>query len=129
MSGYLLDTHVLIWAGVGSDRLSGGTRALLEDPDADVRFSVVSLWEIVIKSQLGRPDFRADAMALRTYARLTGMPELQVTGEHVLALTLLPTLHRDPFDRLLVAQARHENLRLLTADRSVLEYGQGIVSA
>lgn len=126
MSGYLLDTHVLIWAGVGSDQLSASGRALLESPDSDLRFSVVSIWEVVIKAQLGRSDFRVDPEALHNYARLAGMPELPVLGEHVLGLGLLPRLHNDPFDRLLVAQARAEQLTLLTADSKVLAYGDGI---
>jgi len=129
VSGYLLDTHVLLWAGTGSSRLPGATTAILEDPGTDVRFSVVSLWEIVIKSQLGRSDFRADPEAVRAHARLAGMPELQITAEHVLEVMRLPALHRDPFDRLLVAQARVEGLILLTADRAVLEYGPGVSPA
>lgn len=129
MSGYLLDTHVLLWAGVGSDRLPHATRNLLEDPAADVRFSVISLWETMIKLQLGRADFQIDPEALRAHARLAGLVEVAVTGEHVLALSCLPALHRDPFDRLLIAQARAEGLRLLTVDEQVLAYGEGVVRA
>lgn len=129
MSRYLLDTHLLLWAGIGSERLSATTIARLEDPETDVRFSAVSLWEIVIKSQLERADFRVDPEALRAYARLAGMPEVNILAEHVLGVLRLPHLHRDPFDRLLVAQARHENLILLTADENVLAYGHGVERA
>ncbi|MDD9206468.1 type II toxin-antitoxin system VapC family toxin, partial [Georgenia sp. 10Sc9-8] len=98
MSRYLLDTHLLLWAAVGSDRMPAHTRALLEDASADVSFSVVSLWETVIKLQLGRADFQVDPSAVRAHARLAGMGEVAVLGEHVLAVADLPHLHQDPFD-------------------------------
>lgn len=129
MSGYLLDTHLLLWAGVGSERLPARTRTLLEDGSVDVRFSVVNLWEAVIKHQLGRADFRVDAGAVRAYARLAGLAEVTVLGEHALGVRDLPPLHADPFDRLLVAQARHEGLTLLTVDPQVLAYGDSIEHA
>ena len=114
---------------MGSSRLGAETKSILEDPRTDVRFSVVSLWEIVIKAQLGRSDFLVDVEALRAHARLAGMPELPVAAEHVLGVMRLPSLHRDPFDRLLVAQARFEGLTLLTVDHAVLEYGAGVSRA
>lgn len=125
MSSYLLDTHVLLLAAVGSDRLSASARELLVDPDTDLRFSVASIWEVVIKSQLGRTDFRMNPELLRDYARLAGLAEVPVLGEHVLGIMRLPNLHKDPFDRLLIAQARAENLVLLTMDAQVLAYGDG----
>ena len=73
MSGYLLDTHVLLWAATGTGRLSAQTLGTLDDPSADVRFSVVSLWEIVIKLQLGRADFQVDPRVLRGEALLAGL--------------------------------------------------------
>ena len=129
MSRYLLDTHVLLWAAAGSERLPAATRAVLEDASTDVRFSVVSLWEVVIKLQLGRTDFQVDPSAIRAHARLAGMGEVSVLGEHVLAVGELPHLHQDPFDRLLIAQARQEGLTLLTVDRRVLAYGDGVAHA
>lgn len=129
MSGYLLDTHVPLWAGIGSDRLSPATPSLLNDPGTDVRFSVVSIREAVNKSQLGRSDLQVDPEAIRAYARLSGMRELPVLGEHVLGILALPDLHRDPFDRLLIAQARLEKLTLLTVDQAVLAYGEGVEHA
>lgn len=129
MSRYLLDTHVLLWAAVGSDRLPTRTRTILKDPATDVRFSVVSLWEIVIKLQLGRTDFHVAPEAVRAHARLAGLAEMAVLGEHVLAVGDLPPLHRDPFDRLLIAQARQDDLTLVTVDPDVLAYGAGVASA
>jgi len=121
---YLLDTHVLLWSAQGSDRLSHETRRLLLDPTVDVVFSVVSVWEIVVKSSLGRTDFAVDPDALRAGALRAGFGELPIRGNHVLDVARLPPLHQDPFDRILLAQARVENLRLLTADRRVLAYGE-----
>lgn len=129
MTGYLLDTHLLLWAAVDSPRLPVRTRSVLEDPAAEVSFSVVSLWEIAIKLGLGRPDFQVDVVALRANARVSGIDEVPVYGEHVLAVRDLPSLHQDPFDRLLIAQARHEGLTLLTADPRVLAYGDGVQEA
>lgn len=126
MSGYLLDTHVLLWAAVDSPRLPPLTRSILENPAEEVSFSVVSLWEIVIKVSLGRPDFEVDPAAIRIHARRAGIEELPAYGEHVLAVGDLPPLHQDPFDRLLVAQARYEGLTLLTVDHHVLAYGEGV---
>ena len=129
MTGYLLDTHLLLWAAVDSPRLPVRTRSVLEDPAAEVSFSVVSLWEIAIKLGLGRPDFQVDVVALRANARVSGIDEVPVYGEHVLAVRDLPSLHQDPFDRLLIAQARHEGLTLLTVDPRVLAYGDGVQEA
>lgn len=129
MTGYLLDTHLLLWAAVDSPRLPARARSVLEDPAAEVSFSVVSLWEIAIKLGLGRPDFQVDVAALRASARLSGIEEVPVYGEHVLAVKDLPPLHQDPFDRLLIAQARREGLTLLTVDSRVLAYGDGVREA
>lgn len=126
MSGYLLDTHLLLWAATGSERLPDTTRALLEDTTTDVWFSVVNLWEIVIKLQLKCTDFHVDPDLLRAHARLAGLGELAVLGEHVLGVRELPPLHRDPFDRLLLAQARHERVTLLTVDEQLLAYGDAV---
>lgn len=126
MTGYLLDTRLLLWAAVDSPRLPARARSVLEDPAAEVSFSVVSLWEIVIKLGLGRPDFQVDVAALRANARLSGLDEVPVYGEHLLAVKDLPPLHQDPFDRLLIAQARHEGLLLLSVDSRVLAYGDAV---
>ncbi|QDC26683.1 type II toxin-antitoxin system VapC family toxin [Georgenia yuyongxinii] len=125
----MLDTHVLLWAALGAARLPAFTRALLEDTTQQVSFSVVSLWEIVIKAGPDRRDFNVDPEAVRTYARLAGLGEVVVTGAHVLRVRSLQPLHNDPFDRLLVAQALEEGVELLTVDKAVLAYGEGVRSA
>jgi len=119
----LLDTHVLLWAAAMPDKLAKPTRVLLEDNSNILYFSVVSLWEIVIKQGLGRKDFRVDARRLWRRLLASGYRELAVSGEHALIVAALPRLHKDPFDRLLLAQAAAEGLTLLTADAAVLVYG------
>jgi PIN domain nuclease of toxin-antitoxin system len=118
----LLDTHMLLWAAGNSQRLPEATRALLLDQDNDLVFSVASLWEIVIKSGLGRDDFRVDAALLRRELRINGYEELPIAADHVLAVANLPPLHKDPFDRLLIAQATVEGMTLITTDPLVAGY-------
>jgi PIN domain nuclease of toxin-antitoxin system len=118
----LLDTHVLLWAAGQPDKLSRKTRTLLADPDNDLVFSAASLWEIVIKQGLGRDDFKVDARQLRRGLLDNGYSELAMTSAHALAVDDLPSLHRDPFDRMLLAQSRVEGITLLTADAQVLRY-------
>jgi PIN domain nuclease of toxin-antitoxin system len=118
----LLDTHVLLWAAGMPERLPGDVRALLEDRDAKPFFSAASLWEVAIKSGLGRADFQVDPRVLRRGLLENGYAELAVTGAHAVAVDLLPPIHKDPFDRILVAQARVEGLTLLTADQTVARY-------
>lgn len=113
----LLDTQLLIWASDLSPRLSQRAADLIEDPDNDLHFSVASLWETAIKFGLGRPDFHADPRVLRPGLIAAGFREIPVTARHALTVLDLPRLHRDPFDRMLVAQARTEGLVLLTSDR------------
>lgn len=118
----LLDTHVLLWAAGVSSRLRGGARSLVEDPGTEVVFSAASLWEVAIKNGLGREDFRVDPRLLRRGLLENGYTELPVTGAHAVAVDLLPPLHKDPFDRILVAQAHVEGITLLTADDVVARY-------
>ena len=118
----LLDTHVLLWAAGAPRRLPRAARALLEDEANELVFSAVSLWEVAIKQQLGREDFRADARLLRRGLLDNGYAELPVTSAHAVALDLLPPLHKDPFDRMLIAQALVEGIMLLTADASLARY-------
>jgi PIN domain nuclease of toxin-antitoxin system len=103
-------------------RLSARARGLIGDPHNEPTFSTASLWEIVIKRGLGRGDFRADRRVLRRGLLENGWTELPVLGEHVLAVDALPPIHRDPFDRLLVAQATIEGMLLLTADPKLVDY-------
>lgn len=119
----LLDTHVLLWAAAGSDRLSDESRELLEDARHEVLYSAASLWEIAIKIALGRKDFGVDLPVLRATLPAMGLVELPVSGAHAVAVATLPPLHRDPFDRLLIAQSMVEGLTLVTHDKVILRYG------
>ena len=123
----LLDTPMLLWAAAMSARLPGQARMLLEDASNEVYCSVASLWEIAIKSALRRPDFDVDLKALRAALPEMAIAELPVTGQHIEALTALPPIHKDPFDRLLVAQAIAEPLVLLTNDAMLAGYGSGVL--
>lgn len=122
----LLDTHLLLWAAGEPDRLSENARELLLDPANHLVFSTASLWEIGIKSGLGRPDFKVDARRLWRMLLLSGYRELPVSGEHAVAVGELPPLHKDPFDRILVAQAKVEGFFLLTVDKAISRYGDFI---
>lgn len=119
----LLDTHLLLWAAGAPQRLPRAVKSLLRDPATSPVFSAASIWEIVIKCGLGRPDFTVEPPRLRQGLLTHGWEELPVTGEHALALRTVPPLHKDPFDRILFAQARSEGLTLLTADRELAAYG------
>ena len=118
----LLDTHLLLWASGQPEKLSGAARALLEDAAHELAFSAASLWEITIKRGLGRPDFRVEPRLLRRGLIDNGYRELAVTSEHAVAVESLPPLHKDPFDRLLLAQALTEGITLLTSDEQVAQY-------
>jgi PIN domain nuclease of toxin-antitoxin system len=118
----LLDTHLLLWAAGEPGRLPAAARALIRDPANELIFSAASLWEIAIKRQLGRNDFRVDPRLLRRGLRDNGYLELPVSSEHALAIDSLPPLHKDPFDRILIAQATVEGMVLLTVDPEVARY-------
>ena len=118
----LLDTHLLLWAAGVPERLPASARALLEDAETEPIVSAASLWEITIKSGLGRADFSVDPRLLRRGLLEHGYFELDVTGAHATAVDLLPPIHKDPFDRILVAQAQIEGLTLLTTDETVARY-------
>ncbi len=123
----LLDTHVLIWALVEPERLAAKVRAELEDPANEVLFSAASVWEMAIKSALGRADFRVSPETLVRGAQATGFVELTVRSAAALKVASLPPHHRDPFDRLLVAQAMTEPALLYTADVQLLAYSDLVV--
>jgi PIN domain nuclease of toxin-antitoxin system len=123
----LLDTHVLLWAASEPKRLSAKAQAMLLDPANQPVFSAASLWEISIKSSLDRLDFKVDPRRLWRMLLASGYRELAVTAEHAVAVNELPAKHKDPFDRILIAQARVEGMLLLTADRAVAKYGEGIL--
>ena len=118
----LLDTQLLVWAMGEPDRLDPALVRLLEDPMNTQVFSVASLWELVIKRGLDRPDFRLEPPLLRQALLEAGWRELPVEAHHVLVVGQLPALHRDPFDRLLLAQAQADGLLLITADQQLAQY-------
>lgn len=124
----LLDTHILLWAAGEPAKLSESARNLLTSPENALFFSAASLWEIVIKRGLGREDFKVDPRRLRKMLIVHGYTELPVTAEHAFTVESLPLLHKDPFDRLLLAQARAEGMQLLTVDDSVAQYRESVLA-
>jgi PIN domain nuclease of toxin-antitoxin system len=120
----LLDTHILLWALDTPARLDDKTRSLLEDPANEVLFSAASIWEIAIKARLGRADFPVRPHEIAQAARDTGFLELPVWADAAARVANLPLHHRDPFDRLLVAQAMIEPMRLYTADPLLPPYSE-----
>jgi PIN domain nuclease of toxin-antitoxin system len=118
----LLDTHLLLWVAGQPNRLSAGARRLIADSRNDLLFSAASIWEVVIKHGIGRSDFQIDPRLLRRGLRDNGYGELPVLSDHVVVVDSLPPIHKDPFDRLLVAQATVEGVTLLTADSVVAKY-------
>jgi PIN domain nuclease of toxin-antitoxin system len=126
MTGVLLDTQLLIWAAYAPQRLASSFAAELVDRHNDICYSLASLWEVAIKTSLGREDFQVDPPALRRGVLREGFQELPIQAEHVLAVRDLPLIHLDPFDRLLVVQAQREGLRLVTTDRRLAEYGEAV---
>ena len=124
----LLDTHILLWAAGQPEKLSESARTLLTTPDNTLYFSVASIWEIVIKRGLGREDFKVEPRRLRKLLVTHGYRELPVVAEHVFTVETLPLLHKDPFDRLLLAQARSEGMLLLTVDASVSQYLESVLT-
>jgi PIN domain nuclease of toxin-antitoxin system len=118
----LLDTQVLLWAAGQPERLSAAARRLLSNRRNELLFSAASLWEIAIKKSLGRKDFRVEPRLLRRGLLDNGYSELSVTSVHAVSIDALPPLHKDPFDRLLLAQATNEGITLLTADEQLARY-------
>jgi PIN domain nuclease of toxin-antitoxin system len=118
----LLDTHLLLWAAGEPDRLSAAASALIDHPNNELLFSAASIWEITIKHGLGRNDFRVNARLLRRGLLDNGYSELPIASDHAVALDCLPPIHKDPFDRILIAQATTEGITLLTTDSLVAQY-------
>jgi PIN domain nuclease of toxin-antitoxin system len=118
----LLDTHLLLWAAGEPDRLSAVARRLIKDAGNELMFSAASFWEIAIKRGLGRRDFQVDPRLLRRGLLDNRYSELLIGSDHAVAIDGLPRLHKDPFDRILVAQAMVEGITLLTVDPLVAQY-------
>ncbi|MCL4845712.1 MAG: type II toxin-antitoxin system VapC family toxin [Acidobacteria bacterium] len=119
MTRVLLDTHVLLWALAGHRRLPAEARRLMDEHDVVV--SAASIWEVAIKAGLGK--LQVDPLAVQQALEPSGFDELPVTTAHAAAVANLPPYHRDPFDRLLVAQALAEHLVLVTTDDQLAPYG------
>jgi PIN domain nuclease of toxin-antitoxin system len=119
---FLLDTQIVLWGLLDHPSLPPGARRILLDPDNLFVFSVSSIWEIAIKSGLKRPDFHHDPQVVRRRLLDNGCEELPVLGRHAVAVDSLPPIHKDPFDRILIAQAMVEGIKLLTADARIAQY-------
>ena len=119
MNGYLLDTHVLLWWLCGSPRLAREVQDTIHDPRNRIYVSVAAVWEMVIKRSLGRLDFPT---GLREMLGDNDISLLDINIQHVLQIADLPIIHRDPFDRVQIAQAQVESLVLVTRDLRILEY-------
>jgi PIN domain nuclease of toxin-antitoxin system len=118
----LLDTQMLIWATFWPERLPEKARQMIAADENEICFSPISLWEVAIKSGQNRPDFKIDAKVLRRRLLERDYREITITGVHTTEVSDLPLLHKDPFDRLLLAQAKVEGLNLLTSDATVASY-------
>lgn len=123
----LLDTHVALWAITDSPKLSASARELIQSPKTTVWVSAASVWEIAIKHGLGRGDMPVSGDAAVRYFREAGYHFLAIEPEHAVAVEALPAHHQDPFDRLLVAQALVEPMRLMTHDPMVARYSDTII--
>jgi len=119
----LLDTQIMLWALTGSARLRAVARDLIADPANDIYVSTASIWEIAIKHALGRGDMPVSGARAAGLCAAAGYRELAVTWQHTVVVETLPPLHADPFDRILVAQASAEPMRLLSRDAAVASYG------
>ena len=120
----LLDTHLLLWAAFEPARLSSKATKTLQSRETPLAFSLASLWEVAVKSSLGRPDFAVDPGLLHRSLLAEGFVEVAIAAPHLARVATLPWVHRDPFDRLLVAQAIENKLTLLTADATLKRYGR-----
>jgi len=118
----LLDTHILLWAASRPAKLSKSAKAIISDANNELFFSAASIWEIVIKRSLGRSDFHIEPDTFRRKLFDNGYEEISISGQHAVALQMLPLLHKDPFDRIIIAQALSEGLKLLTADAALAAY-------
>jgi PIN domain nuclease of toxin-antitoxin system len=118
----LIDTHLILWAAGSPERLSPAATALMDDAENALVFSAASLWELAIKRGLGRADFIVEPRQLRRGLLDNGWTELAIRSDHAVALDTLPPIHKDRFDRILVAQAQVEGMPLLTTDDTVAAY-------
>jgi len=118
----LLDTQLMLWTYFQQRRLPAAARLVIEEPLNKLAFSTASLWEIAIKRGRGRKEFAFDSRVLRRAMLDDGYEELPVLGQHAVEVDILPPIHKDPFDRILIAQAMVEGITLLTADPVIAKY-------
>lgn len=123
---FLLDTHLLLWAAGQPEQLSKAARSLIDNPANELLFSAASIWEVSIKCGLKREDFHVDPHVLRRSLLDNGYIELPITSAHAAAIDTLPAIHKDPFDRILIAQSVIEGITLLTSDTLVAQYNGSI---
>jgi len=119
---YLLDTHLLVWSANQPQRLSRLAAEAIVDPNNYLYFSAISIWEVAVKQNLGRSSFTVNAHTLRGGLLANGLIEIPLTSSHGIATLGLPSIHQDPFDRILIAQAIAENITLLTSDVQIAKY-------
>ena len=122
----LVDTHMLLWVVQDSPKLSKKARYMLTEPEDEYWFSAASVWEIAIKRGTRSAKLQISAEQARTAFLAAGFKELTVTSLHAATAETLPKLHKDPFDRILVAQARAEGWRLITHDATLAGYGDWV---
>jgi len=122
VSRFLVDTQLLLWNVYGSRKLPARVARLFRDGRHQFFYSAASLWEIAIKAARGRKDFVADTAAIRDALEENGFHELPVAAQHAVALSTLPAIHADPFDRMLVAQSITEPMALITTDARLAAY-------
>ncbi|WP_126879942.1 type II toxin-antitoxin system VapC family toxin [Paraburkholderia kururiensis] len=120
----LLDTHIFLWVVADDPKLSAAARETISDA-AEVFVSSASIWETSIKAGLGKLDVDIDALV--SAIETSGFNELPVMAAHGAGVRILPDYHRDPFDRLLIAQAKHEPMHFMTADRHLAQYAPDLV--
>ena len=121
----LLDTHILLW--LAADMLPPAAAEYVVDESNELYFSPASIWEIVIKRGLGRPDFEVDPHLLYSGLMENGYEQLMINAQHTLLTGTLPMFHKDPFDRILLAQSISEGISLLTADAIMAKYPAPVI--
>ena len=123
MTGYILDTHALLWFVSGDPKLSPKAKSVIENADNEIALSSAAVWEISIKSQIGKIRLHKELdQLISEILQLYNFTPLAITIPHVIRVNSLPEIHRDPFDRVLVAQSIAENMPLITADPLIKKY-------
>jgi len=119
---YLLDTQILVWAALYPDQVPPEAKQIINDPASELYFSVASVWEVAIKNAFQRENFQLNPNIMRRGLIENGYIELPINGIHAIAVGDLPSIHKDPFDRMLIAQAKTEGILLMTTDALIGKY-------